>query len=687
MIESPHFRTVLVQRLARRDLLRGGAAAAAVALSGCSNVWSGLAQETSGKRFPLTFDSIPATTADQVTVPAGYRARTLIRFADPLFAGDDPAADPRGLTGDQQMRRFGANNDMIALFPLRWSYPWPADLGAGAILAVNHEYFDAAIQLGPDALDLQKLSAARPALYASMGVTIARLSYDAPTQAWSVVREEASPSAVNRRITPFSDVEFDGPARHHPWIVSAASAHRTAAGSGEGAGVPCGTLANCAGGRTPWGTYLTSEENFQNYFFTRTQLDAAQVDPRLLQDAESFQYDRITANPAPAGLDVNDLAGNPAGPAAYGWVVEIDPYDPAWRPKKRTALGRRKGECATTTLTHDGRVAVYSGDDQLSEHIYKFVSTRRFDPGDRVSNRDLLSEGVLYAARFEADGAGRWVRLDLDAANAEIRDPALRFADEADLLVRARFAARLLGATPMDRPEDVEVEQGGDFRGTGVVLVSCTQGVKPTPSSPGNPRRMGPGDTQAANLTGHILKLLEDGGDHAAETFRWEVFVLAGDPDEAAPIAATKRYGPVNVSTLVNGAATFSGARFVCPDNLALDGAGNVFIATDGSDEVFADCNDQILACAVDGGVSKVVRRFLVGPVGAEICGPFLTPDRTTFFCSIQHPGEADATGLRFGAAIGKDARARPASVFPDGGWPRSAVVYVTREDGGVIGA
>lgn len=707
MTEAPHFRTILTRRLARRDLLRGGAAAAAATLSGCIGLrpasghdgfsrpgpggsgpgGAAIGRDNAGSRFTLAFETVPATTADRVTVPAGYQARTLIRFADPLFQGDEPVPDPRGLSSAQQQRRFGANNDMIALFPLTWSYPWPRDFNAGAILAVNHEYFDAALQLGADVRDPTKLSAARPALYASMGVTIARLSFDATTRTWAVVREPAARPGVNRRITPFSEVEFDGPARDHPWIRAAAKAYRTAYGPASGDGVACGTLANCAGGLTPWGTYLTSEENFQNYFFTRAQADPGLIDARLLQDAQSFQYDRVRANPAPAGLDVNDLGVNPTGPAAYGWVVEIDPYDPDWRPRKRTALGRRKGECATTTITRDGRVAVYSGDDQLSEHIYKFVSARRFNPRDRRANLDLLSEGALYAARFEPDGAGRWVRLEVDAANAKIADPALRLADAADLLVRARYAARLLGATPMDRPEDVEVAQGADFLGTGVVLVSCTQGVRPTAAIPGNPRRAAPGEVETANLTGHILKLMEDDADHASQTFRWEVFVLAGDPDGAAPLATTKRYGPVNVSTLVDGAGTFTGARFACPDNLALDGAGNVFIATDGSDELFPDCNDQVLACAVDGGPSKPLRRFLVGPLGAEICGPFLTPDRTTFFCSIQHPGEADGAGERFSAAIARDARAQPASAFPDGGWPRSAVVYVTREDGAAIGA
>jgi uncharacterized protein len=666
----PHFSEILAERLARREFLVAGAAAA---LAGCGG-GGGAADPAppppqqappTPTVQPLNFASVAANTGNDVTVPAGYSARTLIAWGDPIHTGVARAFDRTTVTRADMEQRFGVSNDMLALFPAQWAYPWPAQSTGGVILCANHEFTDTALQLGPLATNPAIVLARMDMIFASMGVSILRIETDASGALLTPALEPSSPTAINRRITPFTLVEFDDPVRTHPWIQSAAGAFNLGVAS-PGAAIACGTLANCAGGYTPWGTYLTAEENFQGYVYASSTTASASVPRALQQDAASFGYG-FSANGGP-GLAPYDLFRNPTAASVYGWIVEIDPYDPSWRPRKRAALGRRKAECATCVLAGDNRAVVYSADDQTDEFIYKFISTARFNAANRTANRDMLSAGKLYVARFDADGSGRWIELALAAANALEPDPALKFADEADLLVRARHAARLLGATPMDRPEDIEAVRGADFKGAGRVLVSLTRSTVVKAATPANPRRLTPGQTTAPNPPGHILEIREDSGDFAALSFRWDIFLLAGDPVQQDPLATVPGYGLVNLSVWNAGSQTMQGDRFAGPDNLALDGAGNLFIATDGSPGVFANCNDQVLATALDAAAPRTVKRFLVGPAGCEICGPLVTPDRRAFLCAIQHPG--GATG------------------FPDGPGTvaRPAVVVVTRNDRGFIG-
>jgi secreted PhoX family phosphatase len=679
MTETPHIQDLIAQRLSRRGVLGGAAGLGSLALAGCATP-----QAAGGE---ASFKSVAATNADAVTVPTGYSARTLIAWGDALFDGAGPL-DLDRLTRAEQEARFGQNNDMLAIFPARWGFPWRAE-GSTFVMCANHEYFDPSL-MWPGLGDPRMLDADRTqAMMASMGVTVMAVQEDKARKTWRVVTDPRPGAGVNRRITPFTPVAFTGPAASHPWIAAAGGAFRAAEGGPAGT-IPCGTLANCAGGYTPWGTYLTSEENFDSYFMNSDPAAAASAaaDPALAADARSFRYPLTRAgNPLPLPVQY-DLARNPTGGALYGWNVEIDPYDPASTPKKRTALGRRKGECATTALTRDGRVAVYSGDDQANEFVYKFVSTGRFDPANRAANMDLLDEGVLYAAKLSADGAGVWVALTLEAANAAAAAanyPA-PFKDLGDVCVRAREAARLLGATPMDRPEDVEAVRDGAWVGQGSVLIACTANLTGTAGAPGNPRRSDPEGSEAArrNVTGHVLRFDEAGGDCGALAFAWDIFVLAGDP--AADGASTNRAGQrVLTDVSVNGLPTFTGDRFANPDNFCLDRRGNIWITTDGSDGTFADCNDQILMTRASAG-PREVKRFLVGPVGAEICGPLMSLDERTLFAAIQHPGESDVAGLDWREARFQRRQTKPPSSFPDGGWPRSAVVYVTKDDGGLIG-
>ncbi len=642
----------------------------------------------------LTFASVPATLADTITLPPSYRWRTLIAWGDALF--DSAAAfNPDTLTRADQEQRFGQNNDMLALFSSDFSFPPARDQGR-MLMCNNHEYIEPALMF-PGVTNPRSFTSAQvEAMLAAIGISVVEL--ERGPEGWRPVRDASPGAGRNRRITPFTPVVFSGPAANHPWI-SAAAAFVNAQEPGGAhepnppGAVRCGTQANCAGGQTPWGTYLSAEENF-NSLLAATDSDAAALTTALTEPAYALDCSNFGApasNPLRSLMPAQfDMSRNPYAPAHYGWTVEVDPYDPTWAPRKRTALGRRKGECATTALARDGRVVVYSGDDQINEFVYKFVSRGRFNPSDRLVNRDLLDDGQLYVAQFREDGSGRWLPLTLRAANAAARAAGYTalFRDEGDVLMRAREAARLLGATPMDRPEDVEALLDPNWVGQGPVLVVCTNNREQSFAHPGNPRRESAHPNRAqANAAGHIVRLDERGGDCGATRFRWDVFALAGDPNAAELTAPPRDGAPVHVSTTLNGAPTISGERFACPDNICIDSAHNVWIATDGSDAVFADCNDSVLATPANASGTRLVKRFLVGPMGAEICGPTMAPDERAFFAAIQHPGEGDAAGVSIGDLRWTRGQ-RPPSNFPDGGetWPRSAVVVITREDGGRIG-
>jgi hypothetical protein len=298
-----------------------------------------------------------------------------------------------------------------------------------------------------------------------------------------------------------------------------------------------------------------------------------------------------------------------------------------------------------------------------------------------------LSDGVLYAAKLNADGSGEWLALTLEAANAAAAaagKPA--FGDLGEVMIRAREAARWMGATPMDRPEDVEAVRDPNWVGLGPVLIACTNNRGAKPASPGNPRR---GEAEAGalpqgNLTGHIVRFDEAGGDCGATTFRWDIFALAGDPAQAQTTAPGG--AKVDTAVTVGGQATFQGDRFACPDNLAIDSAYNVWISTDGNDSVFP-CNDSVLVASAGEVGARRMKRFLVGPVGCEICGPLLSADERAFLCAIQHPGENDLSGTGI-AELRFSGKGAPSS-FPDGPgrFPRAAVVVVTRADGRKVNA
>lgn len=678
----------------RRALLGGLVGMPLLNLAGCAASTSSVA--SAAPAADLTFAAVPPSTGDTLVIPTGYRSRTLMAWGDALFANVSADVNLRELSRHEQEHRFGTNCDMLALFPGTHSFP-PQTHQNRMILCANNESATLSLMF-PELTSRDQINASHiSAALASTGVSVVTL--ERVSGEWRVVKDATPGAGLNRRITPFTPVVFSGPAANHPWIVAAgAFFNRQEAGHPYEPNPPnavrCGTSSNCAGGQTPWGTYLTAEENFHDLFHVSDDaapaLLAARQDGAFVLECASMN---TPGNGGGRGIwpVQYDMAVNPHGPTLYGWVVEIDPYDPSWAPRKRTALGRRKGECATTALTRDGRVAVYSGDDQVDEFVYKFVSRNRFNPNDRLANRDLLDEGALYVARFTEDG-GEWLELSLANANAAAQASAYphAFRDDGDVRVRAREAARLMGATPMDRPEDVEALRDENWVGIGSVLIACTNNGQQAVARPGNPRRESPDGAGRAqsNRAGHIVRIDEANGDCGATRFTWGVFALAGDPDAQALVQPMRDGRPGHVSTMIDGQPTFTGDRFACPDNFYIDSRHNVWITTDGSDGVFSDCNDCVLVTPANAPSVPHVRRFAIVPVGAEATGPCMAPDETAFFLSVQHPGAANAEGQDFGSARWRDGAA-PFSHFPDGGdsWPRSAVVVITREDGGRIGA
>jgi len=630
---APAMTELMQARLTRRDALKGLAAAAGTyGLFGCAATpTSGTASATT-----LTFTESGRFFDQTHHVAPGYQVQTLIRWGDPMHAGA-PAFRPGQQTAAEQEQQFGTNNDFMAFMPL----PRGSNSSTRGLLCVSHEYTLAALMWPGVTAASHVKNATREQCETEMaahGHSI--IDIERSGNAWRAVLD----SAYNRRITGGSTVmRAAGPAAGHPRLSTRADVSGTRI---------IGTLNNCAGGTTPWGTVLIAEENIQNYFLGDASKgrEAAAWKRYGIAGQSRYGWGRY--------FDRFNLNREPNETNRFGWIVEIDPYDPKSTPVKRTALGRFKHECATTAISHDGRVAVYSGDDERMEYVYKFVTRDRFNAQNPQANRDLLDHGTLYAARFDADGTIQWLPLvygegPLTKANG--------FENHGDVMIEARRAADLLGATPMDRPEDVEPNPA-----TGHVYVVCTYNERRQPDqvNAANPR--GP------NRFGHIIEIIPpvvDGKpDQTATTCRWEFFVMGGDPKNPEHRA---RYGGNN------GAVSATG-WIAAPDNVAFDPKGRIWISTDGQEDS-AGFADSVYAAETSGPRRGVTRAFFVGPRGCEICGPTFTPDGKTLFLAIQHP--ADEKGSTFD---------KPSTRWPDfqpDMPPRPSVVAVTRADGGDIGS
>jgi uncharacterized protein len=607
----------------RRTVLFGGLATAAsgllASLSGCAT-GAGF-----GAGPVLGFKSVPISTADRIAVPEGYIAQVIAAWGEPVgLSGENPAfREDAGNTAAEQEAQMGMHHDGIHFFAQEGS--------KSGLLVMNHEYTDDGL-LHPDGQKTWTAEKVRKA-QAAHGVSV--IEVEDKGGRWDVVR----PSPWARRITARTPMVFGGPAAGHALLRTAADP--------AGRNV-LGTFNNCASGITPWGTYLTCEENFINYFSGPDQPSAHERRWGLRKGGAGYRWHEHDAR--------FDAVKNPNEPNRFGWIVEIDPFNPSSTPVKRTALGRAAHEGATVAVTRDNRAVVYSGEDSRFEYIYKFVSRDKIRPGGFRENAELLDHGTLYVAKFNADGTGQWIPLThgqgpLTAANG--------FADQGEVLIKTRRASDLLGATKMDRPEWIAVDKAG--------WVYCTltnnseRGAANRPGTDAaNPR--------AENNMGHIIRWKEN-GDFDGATFAWNHFVLAGDTS----IARAEAKGNVK------------GDAFGCPDGLWVDGRGVLWIQTDmstsamGKGDLANLGNNVMLAADVNTGE---VRRFLVGPAGCEVTGVTGTPDGRTMFVNIQHPGESPTERS-------DPDQPRRFSNWPDfrpNGRPRSATVVIRKADGGVIG-
>ncbi|SMB92132.1 hypothetical protein SAMN00790413_01453 [Deinococcus hopiensis KR-140] len=549
---------LLDRQITRRGAV-GTAAAAATALpftfsgaQAAANNGGPVNAASSDPRTTPPFRPIDPGNADTMTLPERYRFQVVAPWGE-VFTADG--------------RELGFNHDYVGFFP--------TDMLTGgrsstdALLTINHEYVNP-LFVGGNTKD--RTPAQIEAEMRAMGVSVVRVRKEGGT--WKVVVDPR-----NRRIDALTDIELTGPVRGTAAV--------------KGATMVKGTVGNCSGGQTPWGTLLTCEENVDGY--------------------------------------TKSWAGSGYEPMHQGWVTEIDPFDPTWTPKKRTAMGRFRHENVAVTLTKDGRVVGYMGDDMQDSCVYKFVSRGKYDPADRNANRDLLTEGDLYVANF---GNGSWTLLDFDK-NAKLKeakgtDGKPLFANQADVLADARASALAVGGTPVDRPEDIEIHPK-----TGEVYISLTNNAK------------------HGNYFGQIIKFREDGGDAGAGTFLWEVFAVGGPQ-----------------------------SGFASPDNLVFDPHGNLWMVTDNSDLSTNPIkayhgNNAMFFFPTEGPNAGRAYRFAVGPVDAELTGPVWSPDGKTLFVSVQHPGE-DSEGLdklrsNFAAKPGTNIP-RPTLVAIEGfpGWERA---------------
>jgi uncharacterized protein len=619
------FADVVRSRVSRRDVLRGGVAAAAAGFLGVATTRVSAAAATGGAaaaRPLLGFTPVTTSAADALTVPNGYSAQVLIPWGTPIHSGGPAWQPDASNTAAEQAQQVGMHHDGMHYFPL----------GSGprgnrhGLLVVNHEYIDMTLLYtdGDAVMTQEKVNKA----LAGHGVTVAQI--ELAGGAWQLVD-----SAYNRRVTGATPMAISGPVpADHPAL--------------QANNPMLGTLNNCSHGVTPWGTYLACEENFNGYFGTAdTTWRPNAVQARYGITAGGFGYRWHEADPR------FDVAVNPNELNRFGWVTEIDPFDPTSTPVKRTALGRFKHEGATVTEVN-GRVVVYSGDDQDGDYLYKYVSSAPWN-ALRNQGKSPLDHGTLYVATFADDGTGTWLPLvfgqgPLTAANG--------WADQADVLLRTRQAADALGATKLDRPEWITVHPD-----TGEVFATLTNGR-------GWPGAVNP---RTPNPYGHIIRWTEGqlANGNAPTQFQWDIFVLAGDPayDSSVQLDDTNIFGS--------------------PDGLWFDPDGRLWIQTDISNSVQnrADRgydhigNNAMLAADP---TTNEIRRFLVGPRGCEVTGVITTPDQRTMFVNIQHPGENTTF---WGAPT--PANPRAVSNWPDfnpAGRPRAATVVIRKDDGGVIG-
>jgi len=716
---NPSLTEVLEARLSRRGMLRvglgtaGAAVLVALPLTGCGGGSSGSDDTTP---ITLGFNAVAKNLLDTVTVPAEYDVSVLYALGDPLTAGTPDFRNDGSDTGFEN--RAGDHHDGIEYFGLDAQGSGRDSAGSErGILAMNHE-----------ATTDQFLHVAgttanpRPVAEADKEVNVHGLSLVEIRKSGGRFSTQRD-SRFNRRVTPLTTIQLSGPVRGSALVRTRYSAAGTDTR---------GTINNCGATATPWGTYFTGEENWTNYFFRPSGDDAVRGGAAAASVVSLVRYGKAQGaasrhgwetagsddrfqrwNIGQSGTSATDDYRNEMN--TYGYMVEVDPYDGAQPIRKRTALGRFAHEMGVFGLQVPGKpLAVYMGDDSRGEYIYKYVSNASWNPGDAsASNRigtgdKYIDNGKLYVAKFNADGSGNWIELTI--ANPTIAGYAsYRFADQADVLVNARLAADAVGATRMDRPEWSAVHPV-----TGELYVTLTNNSNRKIETSGssqmavdaaNPRSYtdAPTASSPGNVNGHIVRMREAGGESAATSFNWDIYLFGAE--------AGMDPARVNLSALTHD------NDFSSPDGLWFSKkTGLCFVQTD--DGAYTDVTNCMMLVAIpgqmgDGGsqtinytkadgstlavqtrigakpTTAVLRRFLVGPKDCEITGITETPDGKALFVNIQHPGETISK-----ANLGDPSKYLshwPGNAgYGAGGSsarPRSATIVITRKNGGLIAA
>ncbi|MGY4708435.1 PhoX family protein [Mycolicibacterium sp. CBM1] len=649
--DNAYFGDLVREAMSRRSALKAAglavlAVSASSALAACSDGPKPTAQTStssapSGPPPGMDFTAVAPNTDDAVIVPEGYQQSVVISWGDPVLPGA-PAFDVTKQTAAAQRQQFGFNNDFAGLLPID-------DSPGHFLLVVNHEYTTERFMF-PGYDEKQPTREQFETAVAAHGLTVVEVRRTAAGL-------EPVMGRYNRRITADSPFTLVGPAAGSDFVKTAADA---------GGRTVVGTVNNCSGGITPWGTVLSGEENFNSYFGS-----AEGAQPPTPIDADRWKRYGIKIKPSERLWETFDPRFDPTKSPnevnRFGYVLELNPWDPQSVPVKHSALGRFKHEAATVYVTTDGTVVAYSGDDERFDYLYKFVSSKKVLPGRDAAamahNMTILDEGTLYVAKLSTDipadqidgsgtlpadgafrGSGTWIPLLRSGSGGEA-DSMVAGMTPQEVAVFTRFAADKAGATKMDRPEDFEANpRSGKLY---VALTNNNERGAPGKAAPdaANPRN--------DNKNGQVLEISDD---HAGTQFTWDLLLVCGDP-----AAADTYYGGFDKSKV---------SPISCPDNLAFDKHGNLWIATDGN---ALDSNDGLFAVALEGPHRGETRQFLTVPIGAETCGPIVADDLVTV--SVQHPGEHDDNSID-----------DPLSNWPEGGngTARPSIVAVWKPGGSI---
>ncbi|EMF5640660.1 PhoX family protein [Acinetobacter baumannii] len=710
--DNIHFRDILEQHISRRSLITKAASGAvaltlASTLTGCndndddsgSNNGGTTPVDPNKKPEKLTFTPVAKNLNDIVTVPEGYEANVIYALGDSINPRVGDWDDNNIPSGPSFQFRSGDCHDGMHYFGLNTSTNrFDETVSAQGLLVMNHEYINQTFlhPKGPTKVDGRRPEDEVIRETNAHGVSVIHIKKDPTTQKVEIIKN----SIFNRRITASTEMDFAGAAAGSSLLATRFSpdGRRTR-----------GTHNNCGNGYTPWGTYLTTEENFIGYFARSTTDDALRTPEEIialkrygLKAGSSSRYGWETAIGQVESQDLYDRWNADVkaaqatqdyrnGPNTFGWMVEIDPFDGRQNPVKRTSLGRFAHEDSACRAVVGQPLAFYMGDDSRGEYIYKFVSTAVWDTkdinGGYTAGDKYMNAGKLYVAKFNNDGSGQWVELAYGKNGLNESNTTYPFKSQADVVTFARLAADSVGATKMDRPEWCTVNPvNGEIY---VTLTNNSNRGKDYATDAANPRNYtdlyAGTKEQKGNVNGHIIRFKETDDKTTAETFKWDIYLFGAEASMASNI---------NLSGLTDN------NDFSSPDGMWFDPRGVLWIETD--DGAYTDVTNCMMLAALpgqigDGGkvttsngqqtitgakvTDATLRRFLVGPKQCEITGIAMTPDYKAIFINVQHPGEDS-----------------PSYAKPESNWPatqedpsnktarpRSATVVITRKDGGVI--